>query len=146
MTWSDVRNYVLAALLLLASVPLYRYIIARGHEGDMPPGLAPSPVVVQSGQVQFRSVPSPRQLHYECIRGTIYRQDSDGSVGVGGCPDGFPPLPLQLGTEGGVRCWGGTVYRQTQHRWEPVFSAEGLISRCEIQAEPVRPDSSPAND
>lgn len=54
-------------------------------------------------------------------------------------------LPRQAGSEGGVRCWQGVLYRQTRARWEPVVGSSGEIAQCEIQAEPVRPQNSEAS-
>jgi len=61
-------------------------------------------------------------------------------------PIPVPPFPLQAGSEGGVRCWKGLVYRQTHWHWVPVYSPDGRVSQCEIQAEPVRLESSQASD
>ena len=89
MTWSDVRNYVLAALLLLASVPLYRYIIARGQAADaVPPERVvhvETPVIVQAPQPRLL----PLLAGERCIGGMVvlvngstYTQavDADGRV------------------------------------------------------------------
>ncbi len=56
------------------------------------------------------------------------------------------PLPLQAGSEGGVQCWRGMVYRQTQRRWQVVYGPEGRPALCQIQIEPVRPQNSEASE
>lgn len=114
MTGSDVRNYVVAALLLLATVPLYRYVIERGHAGDRPPSRLLAPAVVER-------TPSLSLVDSEPRRMTV--------------PEVVPPapLPLQLGSEGGVQCWHGVLYQQTRSMWLPVSASGGRVARCDIE-------------
>lgn len=56
------------------------------------------------------------------------------------------PLPLQVGSEGGVRCWRGVLYRQTQGRWQAVYSPDGRTGLCQIRVEPVHPQNFEASD
>ncbi len=88
MRTRDVINYALAAVLLVASIPLYRYIIDRGQSADQPalPNL-PAEVTRTANRV-FAVRDSSVRL--ECIRGTIYRRDTDGATAVGKCPKTLP--------------------------------------------------------
>ncbi len=115
MTGKEIGHYVLAAVLVLATVPLYRYIIERAHDPDTEPAVSPQPVaVVRMAALQpvlaFQAPPSQPFVvgHVECIRGILYRQSSEGT--------------------------------------QAVVAASGGLARCEIQAVPVRPDSSRATE
>lgn len=115
MRIGDVVNYVVAAVLVAATIPMYRYLIERANAPDSRPVELPAPVV----EVRREAAPvaAPELI-----------------------PDAG--LPLQSGSEGGVRCAHGFVYRQTHGYWLPVAGADGQASRCEIRVEPVRPGSS----
>lgn len=114
MRAGDAFNYAVAGLLLLASVPLYRYIIQRGHADDQPAQSLAPPVVV----------PLVEPTAMVPIRAEF---------------DSTKP-PLQPGMEGGVQCWHGHLLRQTGGQWVSVLSADGRrVAQCEIQVEPAHP-------
>lgn len=89
MTGKEVGHYALAVVLFLATVPLYRYIIERGHAADTRSDQAPLPAVVE----RVPTLPSPvardqvpESVSVECIHGKLYRRDSTGAVLAGSCP------------------------------------------------------------
>jgi len=115
----DIVNYTLAALLLLATVPMYRYLIERSREGDTRPAVSPRPVVVVRAS---RAAPA------------LPQNDSRS-------------IPLQPGSEGGVKCWNGLLMHQTGHTWVAVSTPDGRgLALCQIQVEPARPQNSEASE
>lgn len=87
MTGKEVFHYAVAVALVLATVPLYRYIIERGRAADTPIVQSPQPAVAAHA-----AAPAPVAAEH-------------------------PPFPLLPGGEGRVVCWRGLMFRQTSGRW-----------------------------
>jgi hypothetical protein len=60
MTGKDAAYYALAAILVLATVPLYRYIIERGRAADSQPNSVPAVT-----QTRTYVIPDPERVRLE---------------------------------------------------------------------------------
>jgi hypothetical protein len=92
MTGKDFANYSLAVVLVLATVPMYRYLIEREREGDTRPAVSPQRVVV----IHAEPVQSQKAAGFPivgCENGKLYRYEADRIVPAGICPVVVAPSP-----------------------------------------------------
>lgn len=115
----DVLNYTLAAVLLLASVPMYRFILEqRSGAVETPPVQQPSLSIAQQERAALQA----------------YR-DSQAAQ-----------LAQSIRVRTTVECRNGQLFEHTADGREVTRVMNGRPARCEIQAAPVRPQSSQATD
>lgn len=123
MTGKDLGYYALAVALFLATVPLYHYIIE--HEGER--AVAPDPGTPLNSRplpdlAARRSQPEP------VLQARNYPEHPGGGIDRVTCKDGL------------------LVWHQADQSMNVTTPNGSDFARCEIQVEPVHPDSSPATD
>lgn len=115
----DVLNYTLAAVLLLATVPMYRFIFEQ-----------------RSGAVETRPVPRPSL--------SAVQQEQSALQAVHDYQASQLAQSIRLRTT--VECRHGQLVEHTADGREVTRVMNGRVSRCEIEAAPVRLQSSQATD
>lgn len=112
MTGKDAFNYALAAVLVLVTVPMYRYIIERSRAADSQP--SPAPVVTQT---RTYVIPDPDWVRLEASA----QPAPDNSLPLHRVPD------MLTNQE---QCFNGAIVRVSRLGLLHETNSDGTPARC----------------